>query len=165
MTIKPEYKNQRGFTLIEILIVVAIIGILSSIIFVSINHAQSKSNYTRVLADMKQASSAIQSYTSVNNNIYPADVTLNVMPAGVSSYLPGGWPTSPCGATYTYDYQNWDVSICNSCPLCANGLVTITYRGTGDNLFYLDLVDFGASCTTRGTSIINKSPKEITCNE
>jgi len=52
----------KGFTLIELLIVVTIIGILSSIVLVSLGSARVKARDTRRLADIRQVALALEFY-------------------------------------------------------------------------------------------------------
>ena len=62
--------TSKGFTLIEILIVVAIIAILAVISTVNFQHAQVRSKISRVNADLASMASALESY-HVDNNNYP----------------------------------------------------------------------------------------------
>jgi prepilin-type N-terminal cleavage/methylation domain-containing protein len=50
-----------GFTLIELLVVIAIIGILSSIVLVSLNSARKKGTDTRVISDVQETRTALES--------------------------------------------------------------------------------------------------------
>jgi len=50
-----------GFTLIELLVVIAIIGILSSIVLVSLNSARKKGTDTRIISDVQQTRTALES--------------------------------------------------------------------------------------------------------
>jgi len=62
--------KKRGFTLIELLIVVAIIAILAAIAVPNFLEAQVRSKVSRGRADMRSATTALESY-GVDNNGYP----------------------------------------------------------------------------------------------
>lgn len=63
-------KNRRAFTLIELLIVVAIIAILAAIAVPNFLEAQVRSKVSRVKADMRAIVTALESYRS-DTNSYP----------------------------------------------------------------------------------------------
>ncbi|MCX7045110.1 MAG: prepilin-type N-terminal cleavage/methylation domain-containing protein [Candidatus Sumerlaeota bacterium] len=65
--IKPD---RRGFTLIEILIVVAIIAILSGIAIPNFLEAQTRSKVARVKADLRTIAMALEAYQG-DHSIYP----------------------------------------------------------------------------------------------
>ena len=56
--------KQRGFTLIEILIVVAIIGILSSVILIGLGSARARARDARRIADLREVQNALELYYS-----------------------------------------------------------------------------------------------------
>jgi prepilin-type N-terminal cleavage/methylation domain-containing protein len=60
----------RAFTLIELLIVVAIIAILAAIAVPNFLEAQTRSKVSRAKSDMRSIATAIESY-AVDNNKYP----------------------------------------------------------------------------------------------
>lgn len=54
--------NKSGFTLVELLIVIIVIGILSSIVLVTFNGTQARARDTRRIADLQNIAEAIGSY-------------------------------------------------------------------------------------------------------
>ncbi|MCX8038892.1 MAG: prepilin-type N-terminal cleavage/methylation domain-containing protein, partial [Candidatus Sumerlaeia bacterium] len=63
-------KQRRAFTLIELLIVVAIIAILAGIAIPNLLEAQARSKIARVKSDMRTLATALESYFS-DNQAYP----------------------------------------------------------------------------------------------
>jgi len=64
-------KQQKGFTLIEILIVVAIIAILSSVVLVGLGPTQQQGRDARRLSDLRETQTALELYYNKNGS-YPA---------------------------------------------------------------------------------------------
>ena len=62
--------KQKAFTLIELLIVIAIIGLLASIVLIATNNARVKARDTKRKADLKQLTTAFELYF-LNNSAYP----------------------------------------------------------------------------------------------
>ncbi len=67
-------KRKTAFTLIELLIVVAIIGILAAIAVPNFMNAQVRAKVSRVKADMRNYGTALESYF-LDQNDYPRDET------------------------------------------------------------------------------------------
>lgn len=63
-------KTKHAFTLIELLIVVAIIGILAAIAVPNFMNAQIKAKVTRVQSDFKAIGTAVEMYR-IDHNTYP----------------------------------------------------------------------------------------------
>lgn len=61
---------KRGFTLIELLVVLGIIGILATIVLVSMNTARIKARDIKRIADLRQVSLALEIYHDTNGT-YP----------------------------------------------------------------------------------------------
>ena len=61
---------KKGFTLVELLVVIAIIGILSTLSVVSLNSARAKSRDARRLSDIKQIRTALDMYYD-SSSTYP----------------------------------------------------------------------------------------------
>lgn len=64
-------RARSGFTLIEILVVIAIIGIILSILTVNFNEARKKSRDKARQSDLKSLQLAIETYKAQNNGLYP----------------------------------------------------------------------------------------------
>ncbi|MFH1741906.1 MAG: prepilin-type N-terminal cleavage/methylation domain-containing protein [bacterium] len=64
--------KQSSFTLIELLIVVAIIGILAAIAVPNFLSAQTRAKVARVRADIRSLQTAMEAY-QIDHNVYPPD--------------------------------------------------------------------------------------------
>ena len=99
-------KKKKGFNLIELLIVVAVIGILAVFIVGVLGDARNKAYTTRTLQEFRSFQQAMELYLN-DNNTYPDDVSRGI-PAGIEEYLGGGsWPEGPYpGSVYDWDNIN-----------------------------------------------------------
>jgi type II secretion system protein G len=103
--------RQKGFTLIEILVVIAIIGILAMIVFVNLTNSRAKARDARRVADMHTIQNALELYFN-DCGQYPATWSLTentgcTAPTTLSTYL-GVLPVNPGpeGSAYTYAYDS-----------------------------------------------------------
>lgn len=67
-------RNHKAFSLVEILIVVAIIALLAGIAIPNLLRAKISSNQSAAQATLKTVSTALETY-SITNGRYPADTT------------------------------------------------------------------------------------------
>ncbi len=68
-------KNLPGFTMIELLIVMAILGILATFVTVTFPAARRRARDTRRISDIKQYQTAMELYANRNNGSYYATST------------------------------------------------------------------------------------------
>ena len=100
-----KYARVRGFTLIELIIVMAVIGILASIVFSSLNIQRERAYDAKAVIEVRTIYGAILQYRD-DYRAFPADVARG-LPNGLEQYLgPGAWPDGPWPNS-VYDWDNW----------------------------------------------------------
>lgn len=119
--------NENAFTLIEIILVVAIIGIISAVVIVSLKPAELMDNarYSRASQELTQIGKALEMWEATEGDL-PDDVYRD-LPPGIEKYLSSNdqWPTGPYSGS-VYDYDNWEDETCIDEE--ASGTVQITLR-------------------------------------
>jgi len=105
--------GSKGFTIVELLIVIVIIGILATIGFVSFSSAQNKAKKSKAQSTISQVKSKLGEYFADNNN-YPVDQ------AAVTTYLNanGGATTATEFGNDAYGYTVTPVDCDNSSEDC-----------------------------------------------
>lgn len=97
----------NGFSLVELLTVIAIIGIISSIVFSSINRVREGAYFAKAKKDLRSIHESVELYKNNNNGNYPPDANRNI-PPGLEQYLASGtWPNAAWPGS-VFDWDNWD---------------------------------------------------------
>jgi general secretion pathway protein G len=105
-------KNNKGFTIIEILVVLVILGILGTLLVPKILDKPDEARITRAKLDIKAIEAALKIY-KLENSIYPTteqglealvkETTIDPVP---TSFKKGGYleelPKDPWGGDYIY---------------------------------------------------------------
>jgi len=76
----PKSTKSRGFTLVEIIIVIAIIGVLIALTFGAIGSMQNSARRAEAISNMRQIGSAIISYAGENDGLLPGPLWPGQMP-------------------------------------------------------------------------------------
>ena len=89
--------NRKGFTLVEIMIVVAIIGLLAVIAIPNFVRARTTAQLNACRNALRQIDSGKQQWAIENNQAGTATPT----DAQIGAYIRAGFPTCPASGTYT----------------------------------------------------------------
>jgi prepilin-type N-terminal cleavage/methylation domain-containing protein len=103
-------KTRKGFTLIEVLTAITILGMLSVIVFVSIRKVKERTYSSRVEVELNSFVYALKMYATEHGGNFPDDVNRD-LPSGIESYLSTGlnnWPDAPWPGS-VYDWDNWTI--------------------------------------------------------
>jgi type II secretion system protein G len=137
-------KKQGGFTLLELLIVIVIIGILALLIIPNITSAPKKARDTKRKTDITTVRKGLEEYF-VNNNVYPSLLTdLTTGSAPIVKVL----PTDPKNTgAYVYTYT----------PANTNSTYTLTACLENDADTGTSVVAAVSPCTTKTFQVINSN--------
>ncbi len=149
---------KKGFTILELLVVIVIIGIIASMTFVALNGVRAKARDAKRISDIRQVQSALEIYKNDNGVYPPAGSVVSGQPlvANGQTYMTKV-PSSPnvpdgsCSSdTYSYgtsDQTNYTLNFClggavnsagpaacearpgNPCYIFQCGTDTVTYDG------------------------------------
>lgn len=128
---KIKRLNGKGFTIVELLIVIVVIGILAMIAFVSYGNVTRKARDTERAADTKAMMSTAEAYyasDATNAGTYPADCATLAAISGLNAssvHAPKGASGSNCATTApsaTSDVYQYTLSSTAGAPK-----LTITY--------------------------------------
>ncbi|MFA7302226.1 MAG: type II secretion system protein [Candidatus Paceibacterota bacterium] len=96
----------HGFTLIEVLIVVAIIGILARYVLPSIKNGLDKAYVARAATELHSINESLEMYKNDHGGNFPPDADRDI-PPGLEQYLaPGVWPDAAWPGS-VFDWENW----------------------------------------------------------
>jgi len=112
---KVSMSRKSGFTLVEIMIVVAIIGLLAAIAIPNFVKARTASQKNACIANLKQVQGAKATWALENKKV-DADVPADADLFGAAAYIRVK-PQCPGGGTYTLG----NVATDPSCSLAASG--------------------------------------------
>ena len=142
--LKKLLRKEGGFTLLELLIVIVIIGILALLIIPNITSAPKKARDTQRKTDLRAIQKGLEEYF-VSNNVYPNQMT--DLTAG----------TTPIMKTLPSDPKNTGAFVYSYTPANSNTTYTLTgcLENAGDN--GTDVIAPVGSCTTKTFQLVNNN--------
>lgn len=159
-------RKQTGFTIVELLIVIVVIGILATIAIVAYNGVQGRANDTAIRSDLQNISKKLEMYKA-DNGVYPAGAAQltplelkaskgaygNHMVSGGADYnlvycrMPAAAPTdyalvafSKSGARFKYTnttgYSIYTGGMAGSAGICTDAGIPMAGGATERDWFY-----------------------------
>jgi prepilin-type N-terminal cleavage/methylation domain-containing protein len=92
-----KIRARRGFTLIELVVVIAILGILAGLAIPRFLDATATARGARIVADMRTIDSAIVIYNAKTGNMPTGEASLTTSSGTTSYQLLAAWPVPPTG--------------------------------------------------------------------
>lgn len=100
-------RGRSGLTLLELLIVVALLGILAAVSFAGLLNARKEAQYAAATLLVNNLAQEL-AICLVNNGDFPADALPNTAPSGCPNL---NWPSQDkIPFKSTVDYENWSVN-------------------------------------------------------
>ena len=157
---RPDWSRNAGFTLLELIIIVAVIGVLAAIAIPGALKARMNADETAAIGSLRAINSAQSAYFSAGNGGYATSLATLTIPCGTSTHAflsvdLGSDPVVKSGYRVTLQAASGSVAGPNDC----NGTATRT-------AFYSTAVPISSltgrrSFASSATSVVFTSPSEV----
>jgi general secretion pathway protein G len=144
-----NHRSQKGFTLVELLIVVIILGILAAVVIPQFNSAASESKEAALASNLATVRQAIEMYKVQHNDFYPSAAIVNelVYTTDVSG------TTAASGSPYgPYLRNSFPKNPINSLDIVTTGVTTGAASDAAGWIYNTVSGEFRCSSTGAGPS-------------
>ncbi len=151
-------RAQRGFTLVELMVVVAIVALLASIVIPNYVHARAQASVSQSEANLKQIATSLELFYA-DNQAYPATGAGTVTPALFGGAANPYLTATPTNALGRKEYEYVNVPAANGKP----DSYTLTDSGPYDPTTLSSLPKGqgrGALCGTAGCTHLVYDPQD-----
>jgi prepilin-type N-terminal cleavage/methylation domain-containing protein len=148
-------KNKKGFTLIELMIVITTIALISALAYAAFDAGRRKPRDTKRVSDIKAIQTALALYATNSSSGFPAAPSVALGQQAASRLCDTGWQSTaaPCsGKTYLETVPSAPIVPDGSCSAAENAYAYAqTGAGTGYTLRFClgtDVTEYKAGVVT-----------------
>ncbi len=155
-----KYKQNLGFTIVELLIVIVVIGILAAITIVAYNGVQNRANDTAVQADLRNIGGKINEFKAINDKLPVPASDLAGMNLKVSRNAYGAHYTPAAGNENNLIYCYTSLTNSNATFIlvaAAKSGNVYVYKDGGVKVGVGPLVTFTNTCTNNDPAMVTGS--------
>jgi prepilin-type N-terminal cleavage/methylation domain-containing protein len=147
-TEKNRKTSQTGFTIIEVVLVLAIAGLIFLMVFIALPALQRNQRDTQRKADMGRLSTALVNYTNSNRGTLPTNYTTfsgQYLTTGGDTFLdPAGAPSGSTATTYQFVALD-------------NQELTKSYSASQNTIYYTP----GYSCGDTSATVVTGGSRKV----
>ncbi|MDL2362932.1 MAG: prepilin-type N-terminal cleavage/methylation domain-containing protein [Patescibacteria group bacterium] len=139
-----KLKNNKGFTIVELLIVIVVIGILALLVITTYSGIQGKARNSKRQTDLAALQTHLEAFYN-DNGFYPTLTEVNdttfvaakFKGLDVTAFIDPSNPTqsktmaaAPVAKSYAYEVKDAAGAVCTVDTNCTKYTLTATYEGT-----------------------------------
>ena len=148
-------RNQKGFTLVELLIVVIILGILAAVVIPQFNSAASESKEAALASNLATIRQAIEMYKVQHNDVFPNNTIATVQLVDTTDISGAAVANGPYGPYLRNDFPNNPMTGTNTVKFITGNAPAGPPTGTEAWLYSTTTGEFRANNTGTGPSGID----------